>query len=177
MVGLGLLMVAAATTLALNAFEDTLVFFYSPTDLIDTKTNPKRQIRVGGLVEEKSLLKSGDGLIVSFTITDLDNQIDSNFERIIEINVLGTYYVTRYFLPKMSRGGSIIITSSIWGKTAVANFSAYCASKHANIGFMRSLSKELGPLGIRVNAVCPGWVETTSAMNSLNWMSTKFNLD
>ena len=77
----------------------------------------------------------------------------------------------------MSRGGSIIITSSIWGKTAVANFSAYCASKHANIGFMRSLSKELGPLGIRVNAVCPGWVETTAAMNSLNWMSTKFNLD
>ena len=77
----------------------------------------------------------------------------------------------------MSRGGSIIITSSIWGKTAVANFSAYCASKHANIGFMRSLSKELGPLGIRVNAVCPGWVETTTAMNSLNWMSTKFNLD
>ena len=43
MVGLGLLMVAAATTLALNAFEDTLVFFYSPTDLIDTKTNPKKQ--------------------------------------------------------------------------------------------------------------------------------------
>ena len=68
-------MVATATTLALNAFEDTLVFFYSPTDLIDTKTNPKKQIRVGGLVEEKSLLKSGDGLSVSFTITDLDNSL------------------------------------------------------------------------------------------------------
>ena len=68
-------MVATATTLALNAFEDTLVFFYSPTDLIDTKTNPKKQIRVGGLVEEKSLLKAGDGLSVSFTITDLDNSL------------------------------------------------------------------------------------------------------
>ena len=68
-------MVATATTLALNAFEDTLVFFYSPTDLIDTKTNPKKQIRVGGLVEEKSLLKSGDGISVSFTITDLDNSL------------------------------------------------------------------------------------------------------
>ena len=80
MVGLGLLMVAAATTLALNAFEDTLVFFYSPTDLIDTKTNPKKQIRVGGLVEEKSLLKSNDGLSVSFTITDLDNSLPVIFK-------------------------------------------------------------------------------------------------
>ena len=80
MVGLGLLMVAAATTLALNAFEDTLVFFYSPTDLIDTKTNPKKQIRVGGLVKEKSLLKSGDGLSVSFTITDLDNSLPVTFK-------------------------------------------------------------------------------------------------
>ena len=71
----------------------------------------------------------------------------------------------------MSRGGSIIITSSIWGKTAVANFSAYCASKHANIGFMRSLSKELGPLGIRVNVVCPGWGNYRSH-EFLNWMST-----
>ena len=80
MVGLGLLMVAAATALALNAFEDTLVFFYSPTDLIDTKTNPKKQIRIGGLVEEKSLLKSNDGLSVSFTITDLDNSLPVIFK-------------------------------------------------------------------------------------------------
>ena len=79
MVGLGLLMLAAATTLALNAFEDTLVFFYSPTDLIDKKTNPKKQIRVGGLVEERSLLKSDNGLTISFTITDLDNSLPVTF--------------------------------------------------------------------------------------------------
>ena len=80
MVGLGLLMLAAATTLALNAFEDTLVFFYSPTDLIDKKTNPQKQIRVGGLVEEKSLLKSDDGLTISFIITDLDNSLPVTFK-------------------------------------------------------------------------------------------------
>ena len=141
---------------------------------ISNKNNVKKIISE---IDNLDILINNAGLEKPTPITDLDNQIDSNFERIIEINVLGTYYVTRYFLPKMSRGGSIIITSSIWGKIAVANFSAYCASKHANIGFMRSLSKELGPLGIRVNAVCPGWVETTAAMNSLNWMSTKFNLD
>ena len=80
MVGLGLLMLAAATTLALNAFEDTLVFFYSPTDLIDKKTNPNKQIRVGGLVEERSLLKSDNGLTISFTITDLDNSLPVTFK-------------------------------------------------------------------------------------------------
>ena len=51
--------------------------------------------------------------------------------------------------------------------------SAYCASKHANIGFMRSLAKELGPKGINVNAVCPGWVRTDSAMNSLRHMAAE----
>ena len=119
------------------------------------------------------MLVNNAGLELPTPMTDPDLEVDRNFERIIEINVLGTFYVTRATIPKMSKGGSIIITSSIWGKTAVAEFSAYCASKHANIGFMRSLSKELGPLGIRVNAICPGWVETEAAMRSLAWMSAK----
>ena len=80
MVGLGLLMLAAATALALNAFEDTLVFFFSPTDLIERKSSPQKQIRVGGLVKETSLKKSDDGLVVSFTITDLDNTLPVIFK-------------------------------------------------------------------------------------------------
>lgn len=80
MVGLGLLMVAAAATLALNAFEDTLVFFYSPSDLMKAETSPGKQIRVGGLVKEDSLKKSKDGLTVSFIITDLDNILPVKFK-------------------------------------------------------------------------------------------------
>ena len=67
----------------------------------------------------------------------------------------------------MQAGGSIVLTSSIWGKTGAADFAAYVTSKHANIGFMRVLAKELGPKGIRVNAVCPGWVKTRAALRSL----------
>ena len=89
---------------------------------------------------------------------------DEDFRRCIDINVMGTYYVTRAALPLMGRGGRIIITSSIWGKTGVAGFSGYAASKHAVAGFMRSLAYELGPMGITVNAVCPGWVETEGSM-------------
>jgi NAD(P)-dependent dehydrogenase (short-subunit alcohol dehydrogenase family) len=89
------------------------------------------------------------------------------FRRIIDVNVLGTYYVTREAVARMTSGGRIVITASIWSKTAVGSFSAYCASKHANLGFMRSLAQELGPRGIAVNAVCPGWIRTGPALNSL----------
>ena len=61
----------------------------------------------------------------------------------------------------------IVITASIWSKTAVGFFSAYCASKHANLGFVRSLAQELGPRKIAVNAVCPGWIRTGPALQSL----------
>jgi len=91
-------------------------------------------------------------------------EVDAAFRRVIDVNVMGTYYVTREALPRMSRGGRIIITASIWGRTGAAKYSGYCASKHACIGFMRALAMELGPDGITVNAVCPGWVRTEGAM-------------
>src|SRR3989338_882519 len=68
------------------------------------------------------------------------------------------FYVPRHAVPKMADGGRILITASIWSRVAVPEFSAYVTSKHANLGFMRVMAKELGPRGIRVNAVCPGWV-------------------
>lgn len=110
-------------------------------------------------------------------ILDEGDAVEETFRRIIDINVMGTYYVTREAVRKMEAGGKIIITSSIWGQTAVADMSAYCASKHANIGFMRALAQELGPRGINVNAVCPGWVKTDAAMNSLNHMANEAERD
>ena len=52
-------------------------------------------------------------------------------------------------------------------------FAAYVGSKHANLGFTRVMAHELGPHGIRVNAVCPGWVRTEAAMLSLANMSQR----
>ncbi len=106
-------------------------------------------------------------------LADPDDAVEETFRRIVDINVNGTFLVTRHALPKIPRGGRIILTSSIWGRTAVGEFSAYCATKHANIGFMRSIAHELGPKGINVNAVCPGWVKTEAAMLSLANMSKR----
>ena len=71
------------------------------------------------------------------------------------------------------RGGRIIYTASIWSRVGVAEFSAYCASKHATLGLMRSAAHELAFSGINVNAVCPGWVRTEASMLSLASMAQR----
>src|SRR5689334_18423453 len=86
------------------------------------------------------------------------DEVERLFARIIEINLIGTYYVTREALTRMKEGSNIIITGSVWSKSAAPEFAAYVTSKHGNLGFMRVLAKELAPRKIRVNAVCPGWV-------------------
>ena len=90
---------------------------------------------------------------------------------LLDNNVVSMVRLTQAMLPLMPRGASIINQSSIWGKTSVAGFSAYAASKHAVVGLTRSLALELGPKGIRVNAVCPGWIGTAAAMRSLASMA------
>jgi NAD(P)-dependent dehydrogenase (short-subunit alcohol dehydrogenase family) len=102
-----------------------------------------------------------------------DPAVLDTYQRIIDINVNGSFWVTHAALPHMKRGGRIIFTASIWGKSAEAEFSAYCASKHAVIGLMRVLAKELGRDGINVNAVCPGWVRTEASMRSLRVMAER----
>lgn len=104
-------------------------------------------------------------------------QTDDTFERILSINVNGTQNVTRTLVNRIRDGGRIILTSSIWGKTAVPDFSAYVSSKHALIGLMRTWTQELGPRGICVNAVCPGWVRTEAAMASLQAMAQSSGRD
>jgi len=90
---------------------------------------------------------------------------------LMDTNVVSMVRLTRALLPLMHAGTSIINQSSIWGRTGVADFSAYVASKHAVIGVTRSLAFELAGRSIRVNAVCPGWIRTEAAMRSLASMA------
>ena len=109
-------------------------------------------------------------------LTPLDDLTDAavtTFRRIIDINITGTYLVTRAAVPKMRRGSRIIRTSSVWGRVGEPLFGAYVASKHAIIGLTKSWASELGPLGINVNAVAPGWVKTESALRSLAFMAAR----
>ncbi len=97
--------------------------------------------------------------------------VDAEWGRLLHNNVDSMFRLTRALLPAMPAGTAIINQASIWGKVGVSHFSAYVASKHAIIGLTRSLAWELGPRGIRVNAVCPGWVRTEAALRSAETMA------
>lgn len=84
------------------------------------------------------------------------------WDRTIDINLKGTWSVCRAAVPlmKQQRFGRIVIVSSTAGQRGEANVSNYAASKGGQIAFTKSLAPELGPFGINVNSVAPGWVET-----------------
>ena len=122
-------------------------------------------------IDRLDILVNNAGLERPTPLTGTHPDGHAVFEKIISINVTGTQNVTDTLVNRIVDGGRIIITASIWAKTAVGGFSAYVASKHANVGLMRTWAKELGPRGICVNAVCPGWVRTAPAMKSLRALS------
>ena len=78
------------------------------------------------------------------------------FERVLAVNVIGSFLVSKHALSVMRDGGSLIINSSVVGLTSDAGISAYATSKHAVVGLMRTAAKEMAPRGIRVNSLHPG---------------------
>jgi 3-hydroxybutyrate dehydrogenase len=119
------------------------------------------------------ILINNAGLERLTPIAEGGDEAEAMFRRIIEVNVIGTQLVTRRAIRLMGQGGSIINTASVWGRVAEPLFGAYVASKHAVIGLTKTWAGELGGKGIRVNAVCPGWVRTESSMRSLAHMAKR----
>lgn len=87
---------------------------------------------------------------------------------IIQTNLMGYFWGSQAAARVLSSGDSIINISSLAARRGTANNSAYVASKFGVAGLTQSLSKELGPVGIRVNAVCPVLVRTEGLMEALN---------
>jgi ketoreductase len=88
----------------------------------------------------------------------------ARWKRTIDTNLFGMYLVTRQILPLMADEGRIVNLSSVLGRFGVPGYTAYCASKHAVIGFTRALSLEVLKRKITVNAIAPGWVDTDMAL-------------
>jgi meso-butanediol dehydrogenase/(S,S)-butanediol dehydrogenase/diacetyl reductase len=87
----------------------------------------------------------------------------AEWRRVMEVNATGTFLVSRAVVRRMiaaGRGGSVVSIASIAGKRGDAKLAHYSASKFAVVGFTQALAQEVAAHGIRVNAVCPGLVET-----------------
>ncbi|WP_417512838.1 SDR family oxidoreductase [Minwuia sp.] len=92
--------------------------------------------------------------------TSLDQADEAEYDRIFNINVKGTYFSAQQCVPLMSDGGAIVITTSVRNQTGAAGSCLYGASKAAQRSMARMLSAELVGKGIRVNALCPGAIDT-----------------
>ena len=99
------------------------------------------------------------------------------WRELFAVNVDGVYHCTQCVLPHMLREkqGVIVNIASVWGITGASCEAAYAATKAAVIGLTKSLAKELGPSGIRVNCVAPGAVDTamTAGLTPADWAAVK----
>ena len=96
------------------------------------------------------------------------SEVDETFwNEMLDINLKGTFWGCKAAAERLHYGGAIINVSSLAGKRGSANNSVYCAAKFGVNGITQALAKELGPKGIRVNAVCPVYVETPGLLQAL----------
>lgn len=118
------------------------------------RTAALAQQRLGGI----DFLVNNAGILVRGGVLDLSEE---DWDRQYAVNVKGGFLMTRAAAPALTqRKGAIVMVSSVAGLRGAAGHLAYSSSKHAVIGMMRCLALELGPQGVRVNAVCPGLVRT-----------------
>ena len=93
------------------------------------------------------------------TVAPIADYPDDVFDAVMAVHVKGAYLAAKHVSPHMRRGGSIVITSSVAGMRGDAGVYAYITAKHAQVGLMRCLAKELAPRGIRVNTIHPGPID------------------
>lgn len=98
-----------------------------------------------------------------------------DWNRLLAVNATGTFLCTQAFLPGMveRRWGRVVNIASVAGLSGGRYIAGYSAAKHAVIGFTRSVAAEVAALGVTVNAVCPGYVDTEMTEESISRMMEK----
>jgi NAD(P)-dependent dehydrogenase (short-subunit alcohol dehydrogenase family) len=132
-------------------------------DVTDSAAVDRAAERVRAALAPVTIVVNNAGAVLRKPTVAID---DSEWRRVIAVNLDGTFHVTRAFLPDLIRaggragGGRVINISSIAGREGTALLAAYCAAKHGVIGLTRALAEELRTAKVSVNAICPGSVDT-----------------
>ncbi|GAA4050492.1 SDR family NAD(P)-dependent oxidoreductase [Parerythrobacter jejuensis] len=104
------------------------------------------------------LVNNAGGLVARKTLEEMDEEF---FNFVMQLNITSTFLATKAVAPHMGAGGAIVNLASLAGRDGGGGgASAYATSKGAVMTFTRAMAKELGPKGIRTNALCPGMIAT-----------------
>jgi meso-butanediol dehydrogenase/(S,S)-butanediol dehydrogenase/diacetyl reductase len=100
------------------------------------------------------------------------------WERVMRTNLTGAFLIARAALPALiERRGCVVTVSSVNGSLAGPGWAAYCTSKAGVIMLTRTLAADYGPLGVRANCVCPGWIRTPMADADMDEVARARGLD
>jgi NAD(P)-dependent dehydrogenase (short-subunit alcohol dehydrogenase family) len=108
---------------------------------------------LGGL----DVLVNNAGIEIYGTVVEMSSE---QWDRQLAVNLKGAYLFSKYAIPEMRRGGAIVNISSAHAHVSWARCPAYDASKSGLLGLTRAMAIDHGPQAIRVNAICPGYIET-----------------
>ena len=128
------------------------------TDLVAAITSASDQQGIDFIVNNAGIFP---------TTGPIENVTDEFVSRMLEVNVRAQYSASREASKYLREGGSIVNIASIAALRGGANISAYSTSKAAVIGLTQSFAQELGPKGIRVNAIAPGIIDTPGVQDQL----------
>ena len=171
----------AAASLAIELGGDTAVFDVCDSVAFDTEVDKavERHGRLDIMVNNAGIAPppkpEGVELMIANTMLRMEGRIDEmtpsdatvdltddDWDRMIRVHLYGTFYGTRAALRHMTpaRSGAIVNVSSVLGLRPMSGVAHYSAAKAGIIALTKSVGQEVAPFGVRVNAICPGWIDT-----------------
>jgi NAD(P)-dependent dehydrogenase (short-subunit alcohol dehydrogenase family) len=166
-----------AETFAAAGYRLALVDLRMPKATLDSLGSLGGEVfaHAGDITDERVVEAFADETLRRFGVADVlvnnagiafispaEHTATADYRRVLDVNLVAPFLLAKAFGGPMldARRGCIVNVASVAGLVGVADRAAYNASKHGLIGLTRTLAAEWGGRGVRVNAVCPGWVKT-----------------